>query len=282
MSSVLYDEPGPRARARARWAGVVGTLVFLAVLTWVVMTLADQGIFDADRWDVFEDWVTWQGLLRGLRATLKAALVGSVLALLLGVLVASARLSSRGWLRNATAVVIEFFRGMPVVLLILFTLLAFSTSPFVAVVSGLTVYNGVVIAEVLRAGITSLPKGQKEAALATGLTSGQSFRIVELPQSVRRMLPALISQVVVLLKDTSLGYVVAYPELLRQIRTLTEFFGNRYLFSVFFVGAAMYIAVNLTISRLAVWTERRLRRTGSVAGAPIPASGLPARAQDPE
>jgi len=96
------------------------------------------------------------------------------------------------------------------------------------------------------------------------------------------MLPALISQVVVLFKDTSLGYVVAYPELLRRIRTLTEFFGNRYLFPVFFVGAAMYISVNLSISRLAVWTERRLRRTGSTAGAPIPASALPARDQDPE
>lgn len=262
MSSVLYDEPGPRGRARARWVGVVGTLVLAAGLAWVFRTLQQQGIFDADRWDVFGDEVTWEGLFRGLWATIRAAGVAAVLALALGVVVAALRLSHRTWMSRSAAVVIEFFRGMPVVLLILFTLLVFSTSPFVAVVAGLTVYNSVVIAEVLRAGIASLPRGQREAGLAIGLTRGQTFRIIELPQAARRMLPALISQVVVLLKDTSLGYVVAYPELLRQIRTLTEFFGNRYLFSVFFVGAAMYIAVNLTISRLAVWTERRLDRGG--------------------
>jgi glutamate transport system permease protein len=262
MSSVLYDEPGPRARTRAFWAGMVGTVVLAALLGWVVWTLRRQGIFDDERWDVFAQWVTWEGLLRGLRATLKAAGVAAILALALAVVVAALRLSPRPWISRCAAVLIEFFRGMPVVLLVLFTLLVFSTNPFVAVVAGLTVYNGVVIAEVLRAGINSLPRGQREAGLAIGLTASATFRTIELPQAARRMLPALISQVVVLLKDTSLGYVVAYPELLRQIRTLTEFFGNRYLFSVFFIGSAMYIGVNLLISRVAVWTERRIDRTG--------------------
>ena len=138
---------------------------------------------------------------------------------------------------------------------------------------GLVLYNGAIVAEILRAGIVSLPKGQTEAAYAIGLTRTQTLFTITLPQAVRRMLPSLVSQLVVLNKDTSLGYIVGYAELLRRLQTNTQFFGQRYWFQFFVVGAAVYIAVNFTLSRLAVWLERR--------GAPKAAGGIP-RPEDVE
>ena len=141
---------------------------------------------------------------------------------------------------------IELFRGLPVILLMFFSSLALDVSIFRAVVLGLVLYNTAVIAEILRAGITSLPAGQRESALAIGLTPGQALRLILMPQAVRRMLPSLVSQLVVLLKDTSLGYIVGYVELLRVNRELRDFFGSRYIFSLFIVTAALYLAVNFT------------------------------------
>ena len=126
---------------------------------------------------------------------------------------------------------------MPVVLMMLFVLLGFGTSQFIAVVAGLVVYNAAVFAEIIRAGIQSLPKGQREAGLAIGLTSFKSRMLIELPQAVRRMMPSLVAQLVVLLKDTSLGYIVAYGELLRAVQLMADVLGPAFLFPVFFVAA---------------------------------------------
>jgi glutamate transport system permease protein len=166
-------------------------------------------------------------------------------------------------------VVLEFLRGMPVVLMMLFVLLGFGTSAFVAVVTGLVLYNSAVFAEIIRAGIQSLPKGQREAGLAIGLTSFKSRMLIELPQAIRRMMPSLVAQMVVLLKDTSLGYIVAYGELLRAVQVMADFLGTQFLFPIFFVAAAIYIAINILVSRIAVWIERRGSRkaAGGVARA---------------
>lgn len=257
MSSVLYDEPGPRTRRRIRIGTVIGGLVVAALVALVLLQLASRGLFEARRWDVFSDPEVWQFLGRGLLATLRAAAVAAVLASAVGLLLTIGRLTESPWLRQAMIVVIEFFRGLPVVLLMLASALLLPVSLFWAVVIGLTIYNAAVIAEILRAGILSLPKGQTEAALAIGLTRLQTLRLVLLPQAIRRMLPSLVSQLVVLLKDTSLGYIVGYLELLRSVQNLRDFFGNRYLFSVFFVAAAIYVTVNFLVSRLAVLVERR-------------------------
>ncbi len=259
MSSVLFDEPGPRARRRTAVWSVVAGLVLAALVVLAALQLSSRGIFDADRWDIFtETSESWEALLRrGLGATLRAAGVAALIALTAGTLVAVARMSSARWVRVPAAVGIELFRGLPVLLLMLFAALALGVSIFNAVVIGLSLYNTAVIAEILRAGIQSLPGGQREAALAVGLTNGQSLRLVLLPQAVRRMLPSLVSQLVVLLKDTSLGFVVGYAELLRTSRELRDFFGSRYIFSIFVVTAVIYIGVNFMLSRVAAWLERR-------------------------
>lgn len=270
MSSVLYDEPGPRTRRLIQVGTVAGALVLAGVAAFVLVQFSSRGLFDADRWDIFvERTDVWEFLGRGLLATLQAAATGAVLAGVLAVVLAVLRMSRNGFVRRTTAVVIELFRGLPVVLLMLAGALLLPVSLFWAVVIGLTIYNAAVMGEILRAGILSLPKGQTEAAYAIGLTHFQTLRMILLPQAVRQMLPSLVSQLVVLLKDTSLGYIVGYLELLRSVQNLRDFFGNRYLFSVFFVAAAIYITVNFLVSRLAVLTERVLSRSRSGGGGDV-------------
>jgi glutamate transport system permease protein len=267
MTSVLYDVPGPRARRRNLIGSVVGGGALLAVAAWVVWTLYNRGIFEARRWEIFSDPDVWQFLWNGLRATLEAAALAAVLAMIVGFGLAVWRMAPQRWLQLPAVAVIELFRGLPVVLLMFFSALALGLSIFQAVVLGLVIYNAAIIGEILRAGIVSLPKGQSEAAYAIGMTHWQTLILILLPQAVRRMLPSLISQLVVLLKDTSLGFIVGYAELLRSVQNLRDFFGNAYLFPLFFVGAAIYIAVNFSISRLAVWLEQRgsMKAAGGVA-----------------
>jgi len=277
MSVVLFDTPGPRARRRALVWSVLAGLLLLGALAFAGLRLAQNGIFDAERWTIFtEDTETWEALLRrGLLATLRAAGLAAVIALLAGAILVVARTSGHPWIRIPAVLWIELFRGLPVVLLMFFAALALNLSIFNAVVLGLALYNAAVIAEILRAGLTSLPGGQREAALAVGLTSGQALRIVLLPQAVRRMLPSLVSQLVVLLKDTSLGYIVGYVELLRINRELRDFFGSRYIFSLFIVTAAIYIGVNFALSRVATYLERRGTTKAAGGVAPIrPADGM--------
>jgi glutamate transport system permease protein len=270
MTSVLYDVPGPKARRISLIGSIIGVVVIGGLLALAILTLAQQGIFQAQRWAIFGQADVWSLLISGISATLSAAAIAAVIAFPLGLLLCLMRISDIAWIRVPTRIVLEFLRGMPVVLMMLFVLLVFATSSFVAVVAGLVLYNSAIFAEIIRAGIQSLPKGQREAGLAIGLTSFQSRLSVELPQAIRRMLPSLVAQLVVLLKDTSLGYIVAYGELLRAVQVMADFLGPQFLFPVFFVAAAIYIAINLAVSRLAIWIERRgsKKAAGGVAKAP--------------
>jgi glutamate transport system permease protein len=269
MSSVLYDVPGPKARRVSLIGSVLGSLLIAGLLAWIISTLAQQGIFEGRRWAIFTRADVWSLLGNGIGATLSAAAVAAVLAFPLGLLLCLLRISDLAAVRIPTRIVLEFLRGMPVVLMMLFVLLVFGTNQFIAVVAGLVLYNAAVFAEIIRAGIQSLPKGQREAGLTVGLTSFQSRMIIELPQAIRRMMPSLVAQLVVLLKDTSLGYIVAYGELLRAVQVMADFLGTQYLFPIFFVAAAIYIAINLCVSRIAVWIERRgsKKAAGGVAKA---------------
>ncbi|WP_427130035.1 amino acid ABC transporter permease [Pseudarthrobacter sp. S9] len=277
MSSVLYDVPGPKARRVSLIGSIVGIIVIGGLLAWAVSTLAQQGIFEAKRWAVFQIPDVWSLLGSGILATLSAAAVAAVIAFPLGLLVCLMRISDVAWIRIPTRIVLEFLRGMPVVLMMFFVLLVFATGSFVAVVAGLVLYNSAIFAEIIRAGIQSLPKGQREAGLAIGLTSFQSRLSIELPQAIRRMLPSLVAQLVVLLKDTSLGYIVSYEELLRKVQIMADFLGPQYLFPVFFVAAAIYIAINVAVSRLAIWIERRGSKKAAGGVAHVPAEGIAAK-----
>lgn len=288
MSSVLYDAPGPRARRRELFGSVVAGIVVLGLLYYAYRQLDSRDQWEPERWQVFTDPPlsqsaedVWRSLLvTGLGATLRAAAVSAVIAAVIGLVLAIARMARVRWVRWPTTAVIEFFRGLPVVLLMFFGVIALGLPIFSGVVFGLVIYNSAIIAEILRAGIVSLPTGQSEAAYAIGLSRTQTLLTILLPQAVRRMLPSLVSQLVVLLKDTSLGFIIGYAELLRRLQQNTQFFGQRYWFQFFVVGAAIYIAVNFTLSRLAVWLERRgtAKAAGGVAAADVDAEITEARA----
>jgi glutamate transport system permease protein len=279
MSSVLYDIPGPKARRVSLIGSIIGIIVIGGLLALAVSTLAQQGIFEARRWEIFAIPDVWKLIGDGILATLSAAAVAAVIAFPLGLLLCLMRISDVAWIRVPTRIVLEFLRGMPVVLMMFFVLLVFATGSFVAVVAGLVLYNSAIFAEIIRAGIQSLPKGQREAGLAVGLTSFQSRLSIELPQAIRRMLPSLVAQLVVLLKDTSLGYIVSYEELLRKVQIMADFLGPQYLFPVFFVAAAIYIAINFSVSRLAIWIERRGSKKAAGGVAKAPTAGVPAVAK---
>jgi glutamate transport system permease protein len=263
--AVLYDVVGPRGRRRILIGSIAGGLLVVLVVGAAVARLASKGVFEAERWRVLTQSDLQRLLGRGLAATLRAALVAMVLAMAVGGLLAVARLSRRRWLSLPAGAWVELFRGLPLLLLILFIFLGLpaagvTVSTFWALVAGLTLYNSAVIGEIFRAGILSLPKGQTEAAYSIGLRRGPTLRLILIPQAVRRMLPALISQLVTLLKDTSLGFVIAYAELLRTGRNAVEFLGGPYSIPVYTAIAVIYIAVNASLSFLARWLDRRTQR----------------------
>jgi glutamate transport system permease protein len=274
MSSVLYDVPGPKARRLSVILSVVGAVIISVGLLATFLYLsaprvnaggvAQPGLFDPSRWDILLDRALWRTVWRGLSATLQMAGAAAVLAITVGIVLSMARTARSGFIRIPATIVIEFFRGMPVLLMMLFILLVFSSGQFWAGVGALAVYNGAVIGEALRSGIASLPKGQRESGLALGLTPLQTRFSIEFPQAFRQMLPVIIAQLVVLLKDTSLAYILGYQELLDIVlRQGPTTFGPTHLFTLFFVVWAVYLAVNLTLS----WIARLVaRRTASGRG----------------
>lgn len=263
--SVLYDIQGPRAHRRIRIASAVGAVFLLALLALVAARLAANGQFAPDKWAPFvETPALYTFLWTGLLNTLRAAAYGLVLALTVGLLLAVGRLSSHRAIRVPSVTIVEFFRGVPLLLLMLFFFLGFpiafgiELAPLWSVVFALTLYNGAVICEIVRAGVLSLPQGQSDAAAAIGLRRGQALRVILLPQALRRMLPALISQLVVLLKDSALGFVVGYGELLTNGQAAARQLGNP--IQIYALIAVVYILVNSVLSGAANYVDRRQRR----------------------
>jgi glutamate transport system permease protein len=278
---VLYDAPGPRARTRNALYTIVFTVGLAAVAWYVYLALDAKEQLAPEKWTPFlraDSWTTY--LLPGLVTTLSLAAVSIVLSLPIGALLSIGRLSNHQWVRLPAAGFIEFFRAVPVLLgMIFFNQFYFEFTdidrdwrPLFAVVTGLVLYNSTVLAEVFRAGILALPKGQSEAAMAIGLRKGQMMRLILLPQSITAMLPAIVSQTVVILKDTALGgAAVALADLLNQGRLIGTVYGN--VLPAYIVIAVIYIVLNTLLTWLAHQLERRLRR-GRRTVITLPAGGL--------
>lgn len=265
-ATVLYDAPGPKAQRFNRILTGITLVVIVAILAWVGMKLADKGQFEAAKWSFFLDSTTWTTyVLPGLVSTIVAAVVSIVFALVIGALLGVGRLSQQAPVRWVCGVIVEFFRSIPVLVLMLFAYAVFamwqifpsSYLGFAAVVFGLTMYNGSVIAETLRSGIESLPKGQREAAIALGLSHRQSMYTILLPQAVAAMLPAIISQMVIALKDSALGYMIGFVEVVRSGRQLGEYYGA--MIPALTLVAAILILINFGLAKLAERIEYQLR-----------------------
>ncbi len=267
MSSLLVEAPGPRARRRMRIANVLAVLALLALAAWILSRFLEAGAFAPELWAQFVDvengWPLF--LLEGLWAAVRAAAVAMVLSIVLGFTAALGRLATNAAVRAVARAYVEFFRSLPLLLLILFIFLAAQfggiefVSSFWALVLGLALYNSAVFGEIFRAGVLSLSAGQSEAASSIGMTYGQSMRLVILPQAVRRMVPAIVAQLATVLKDTSLGYVIAYPELLRRAQSLGQAFPINTL-QAYIVTAVMFFVVIYALTRVSRYLELRQRR----------------------
>jgi glutamate transport system permease protein len=278
MSSVLFDNPGPRTRARHRLYSVIAGTALLAVLVLVIWQMGRTGQLAYAKWEPFVTPAYIQALVvDGLLKTLQMAFSAIVLAVLFGVAFGLGKLSDHAWLRWPCWLVVEFFRAVPVIMLMIFLFYAFRVGggeglgSYWSVVVALTLYNGSVLAEVFRAGILAVPSGQSEAAYAIGMRKSQVMTSILLPQAVKIMLPALISQMVVALKDTTLGFVVLAPGLTLVGRSIYLDFFNQVQTAI--VLAAIFIIVNMLLSWLATWLQRRF--VGEKKPLEVSAIGMP-------
>ncbi|MFJ8706068.1 amino acid ABC transporter permease [Streptomyces anulatus] len=261
-ATALYDIPGPVTRKRHLLYGIASTVLILALFGWIIYLLFDTDQFTAEKWTPFAYKGIQELLLRGLGNTLKAFGYAAVLSLVLGAVLAVGRLSEHRVLRWISTLLVEFFRAMPVLVMIFFIFVALKVQPLPALVAGLTLYNGSVLAEVFRTGINSVDRGQREAAYALGMRKTQVTTFVLAPQAVRAMLPTIISQLVVALKDTSLGYLITYEEFLHAGKLIASNLDYDLPFiPVVMVISPIYIGMCMLLSWFATWVARRQRRS---------------------
>ena len=271
--AVFADPLGPRGKLKVAVATLIGSVAVAGLLYVAFRRFQNNGQLEAKLWTDLFGGEALRFFWDGLKNTLRLAGVSLALALPFGVVLALARLSKRAPVRLLATLWLQFFRGVPLVVLMLFFYFGLDIPKATSIVMGLTLYNSAVLAEIIRAGILSLDRGQSEAALAVGMTDGQAMRAVVLPQAIRRMVPALVSQLVVLLKDTSLGVAVLYEELLRRGELAGQFLKNP-LQALLFV-AAIFLIVNLLLSSAARWLEGRQGKAKKVApGGTVRVSGV--------
>ncbi|MFC9896274.1 amino acid ABC transporter permease [Nocardia sp. NPDC127579] len=280
-ASVLFDAPGPKAQVRYLVYSVVVVAAVLAAAIWVFLKFQEKGQFTAAKWKPFTDAEVWETyLLPGVRGTLVAAALAIVLALIVGMIFGILRLSDHRVMRGFAGTIVEVARSIPVLILMIFLYAVFSEykvfdsdqRTLAAVVSALVIYNGSVIAEIVRAGIRSLPRGQSEAAVALGMRKNQLMRLVLLPQAITAMLPALVSQMVVALKDTALGYLILYTELVRSGFQMGAALQNT-IPALLVVGVIM-IFFNSMLTLLATKLETRLRTRSKKGTAVVAADSV--------
>lgn len=269
--TVLFDVPGPKARVRHRIIGAIGLVLVAVIVYFIIRGLANpaNNQFAADKWEPFQLRSTWMSyILPGLRDTLLAAVTAVILSIIAGVLLGLGRLAPNVVVRALCGIFVEFFRAVPVLMMMLFSfflgLYVFKFTGygglFFGVVSGLFFYNASVIAELVRSGVGSLPRGQREAGLAIGMTEVQTLFTIQLPQAITAMLPSIVSQLVVILKDTALGTWITYTDLLQQASNLGSAYANT--IPSLMVVAVIYIVINYLLTRVAGWLERRLQASG--------------------
>ena len=260
MRDALFEAPGPRARRRARIGTVVSAVIVLLGIAAIVRQFYVTGQLAPRYWSLFLQWTTWRFLGQGLLGTISVALTAGAIALVLGLLLMLGRTSGVRPLAALCRVVTDFFRGVPSLLLIYFFFfvpaqLGLKMPSFWMLTLPVALAAAGVLAEVFRAGVNAVPRGQVEAALSIGLSPAQTMRKIVLPQAVRYVIPSLIAQLVVVVKDTTVAYVVSFPDLMQNARVLITSYDA--LVSMYLVIALIYILINLAINKAAVYVSRR-------------------------
>ena len=254
IRDALYEAPGPRTRRRMHVATAVSAVLVLMGIAAIVRQFYVTGQLASRYWSFLTRPTTWAFLLQGFRGTVSVALVAGAIALVLGLLLMLGRMSSIRALSAACRGVIDFFRGVPSLLLIYFFFLVvpqygIKLSSFWMITLPVALAASGVLAEVLRAGVNAVPAGQVEAARSIGMRPAQIMRTVILPQAVHFVIPSLISQLVVVVKDTTVAYVVSYPDLMQNARVLITNYDAL---------VSMYLTVALVINKLSGIVARRM------------------------
>ena len=265
LRDILYEPPGPRARRRIAAATAVSAVLLVIGAVLVVRQFAVTGQLNARYWSFIAKPTTWVFLGKGLAGTLKAALTAGALTFCMGMLLMLGRISSSRPLRAVSMALIEFSRGVPTLLYIYFFFLAapqlgLKLPSFWKIALPVAISAAGVVAEVLRSGVNAVPRGQTEAALSLGMTGGSVFFKIVFPQALRYVVPALISELVIVLKDTTFAYVVNYPDLMQNARVLISNYDA--LLSVYLVAAVIYILINYALNKLAAAVARRTAPAG--------------------
>lgn len=260
MRDALYEAPGPRTRRRVRIGTAVSAVVVLLAIAAVVRQFWVTGQLAPRYWSLFLQWTTWRFLGQGLLGTVAVALTAGAIALVLGLVLMLGRTSGVRPLTALCRVVTDFFRGVPSLLLIYFFFfvpaqLGLKLPSFWMLTLPVALAASGVLAEVFRAGVNAVPRGQVEAALSIGLSRGKTMRKIVLPQAVRYVIPSLIAQLVVVVKDTTVAYVVSYPDLMQNARVLITSYDA--LVSLYLVIAVIYILINYAINKASVAVANR-------------------------
>ena len=265
----LYEAPGPRTRRRIAIFTVLALIAILCLVISVVRQFASTGQLAARYWSFFTQWSTWRYLGLGLLSTLRAALTAAVIAIALGFLMMRGKLRRFKPLKWVSTALIEFTRGVPTLLLIYFFFLViprmgFQIGAFWRITLPCAISASGIIAEAFRSGVNAVPKGQTEAGLSLGLSDLRVFYQVVFPQAIRFVIPSLISELVIVLKDTTFAYVVSYPDLMQNARVLIT--NHDALLSVYLVTAVIYILINYGLNKLSDRLARRSRLPAQTAG----------------
>lgn len=255
IRDILYEPPGPKTRKRIAVATVISLIALAALLAVIVRQFYITGQLSAKYWSIFTRYTTWRFLGRGLAGTVKVALMSSVVTFAAGLLLMLGRISRSRILRCISTVLIEITRGIPTLLFIYFFFLlapqfGLKLPAFWKIVLPVSISAAGVVAEVLRSGVNAVPKGQTEAAVSLGMRSGSVFFKIVFPQGFRYVIPALIAEIVIVLKDTTFAYVVNYADLMQNAKVLISNYDA--LLSVYLVVAVIYIIINYLLNKLSV------------------------------
>lgn len=262
IRDILYEAPGPKARRRIAAATAVSLAALAILISFILRQFYITGQLNGKYWALFTQFSTWRFLGQGLAGTLKAALTASVLVFILGMLLKLGRISRVPLLRDICTVLIEFSRGVLTLLFIYFFFLVVpqmgvKLSAFWKIAAPVAISAAGMVAEVLRSGVNAVPKGQREAAMSLGMGEGSVFFKIIFPQAFRSVIPALISEIVIVLKDTTFAYVVNYADLMQNAKVLIS--NHDALLSVYLVVAVIYILINYLLNKASVAVARRSR-----------------------
>ena len=256
----LYEQPDEKTRKKITVVTVVSLLAIAVFALYILKLFKDNGQFDGKYWSFFMRITTWKFIFEGLLGTIEASLLAGVMALSIGFVFMIMRISFYRPLNWAGAALTEFTRGVPTLLFIYFFFLyvpkmGINLPSVLRVSLPVAISASGMVSEVLRSGVNAVPKGQREAALSIGMRETKVFTKIIFPQAIRYVIPALVSDLVIVVKDTTFSYIVNFPDLMQNAKVLISNYDA--LLSVYLMAAVIYVLINYLLNKISVTLANR-------------------------